>query len=140
MPGRTEALPPHGAGACAYAKAAAEIFELNASETRNKGVLAELLRDASDSHVISFGAAASGAASSAARPKLKRLVIMDEVDGMSGNSDRGGTQELIQVIRRHPQLKSQIQEIVQRKDLAEPAKMAAIQRIVRAAQPPDPPA
>ena len=33
---------------------------------------AELLRDASDSHVISFGAAASGAASSAARPKLKR--------------------------------------------------------------------
>jgi len=43
--------------------------------------------------------------------------------------------ELIQVIREHPQLKSQIQEIVARKDLAEPAKMAQIQRIVREAQP-----
>jgi hypothetical protein len=43
--------------------------------------------------------------------------------------------ELIQVIREHPQLKSQIQEIVQRKDLQEPAKMAQIQRIVREAQP-----
>jgi len=43
--------------------------------------------------------------------------------------------ELIQVIREHPQLKSQIQEIVQRKDLPEPTKMAAIQRIVREAQP-----
>ena len=47
--------------------------------------------------------------------------------------------ELIQVIREHPHLKSQIQDIVQRKDLAEPAKMAAIQRIVREAQPPQPP-
>ena len=45
----------------------------------------------------------------------------------------------LQVIREHPQLKSQIQEIVQRKDLAEPAKMAAIQRIVREAQPGAPP-
>ena len=44
--------------------------------------------------------------------------------------------ELIQVIREHPQLKSQIQEIVQRKDLQEQAKMATIQRIVREAQPP----
>ena len=44
--------------------------------------------------------------------------------------------ELIQVIREHPELKSQIQEIVQRKDLQEQAKMATIQRIVREAQPP----
>ena len=44
--------------------------------------------------------------------------------------------ELIQVIREHPQLRTQIQEIVQRKDLAEKAKMEAIQRIVREAQPP----
>ena len=33
--------------------------------------------------------------------------------------------ELIQVIREHPQLKTQIQDIVQRKDLLEPANMAA---------------
>ena len=43
--------------------------------------------------------------------------------------------ELMRVIRERPDLKSQIQEVVQRKDLLEPAKMAAIQRIVREAQP-----
>ena len=34
-------------------------------------------------------------------PTLTRhAVLMDEVDGMSGNSDRGGTQELIAVIKK----------------------------------------
>ena len=47
--------------------------------------------------------------------------------------------ELIQVIREHPQLKSQIQAIVSRKDLEEAHKMAEIQRIVREAQPANPP-
>jgi len=30
----------------------------------------------------------------------KRLIIMDEVDGMGGNEDRGGVQELIAVIKK----------------------------------------
>ena len=48
--------------------------------------------------------------------------------------------ELIQLIREHPELKSQIQEIVQRQDLQNEAKMATIQRMVReaAAQAPPP--
>jgi replication factor C subunit 1 len=29
----------------------------------------------------------------------KSVVIMDEVDGMSGNADRGGMQELINIIK-----------------------------------------
>jgi replication factor C subunit 1 len=29
----------------------------------------------------------------------KRLIIMDEVDGMAGNEDRGGVQELIKIIK-----------------------------------------
>ena len=52
------------------AEAGARSLSSTRPRPRNKGVLAELLRDASDSHVISFGGgAASGAASSAARPK-----------------------------------------------------------------------
>jgi hypothetical protein len=43
--------------------------------------------------------------------------------------------ELIQVMREHPQLKSQIQAIVSREDLEEAHKMVEIQRIVREAQP-----
>ena len=31
--------------------------------------------------------------------KAQKVVIMDEVDGMSGNADRGGMQELIQIIK-----------------------------------------
>jgi len=30
---------------------------------------------------------------------VKHCIIMDEVDGMSGNEDRGGVQELIQLIK-----------------------------------------
>ena len=42
--------------------------------------------------------------------------------------------DLIAKIRAHPQCKTQIQDIVRRKDLAGPAKMAAIERIVREAR------
>ena len=42
--------------------------------------------------------------------------------------------DLIAKIREHPQCKTQIQDIVRRKDLAGPAKMAAIERIVREAR------
>ena len=43
--------------------------------------------------------------------------------------------ELLKAVREHPQLRTQIQEIVQRKNLAESAKMTAIERIVREAKP-----
>jgi replication factor C subunit 1 len=71
-----------------------EIFELNASDTRNKKSITEALTDVLQSQSISLGTSIkpTGGLSS------KRLVIMDEVDGMGG-SDRGGIQELIKVLK-----------------------------------------
>ena len=40
---------------------------------------------------------------------------------------------LLEVIQQHPALKSRIHEIVSRRDLSEPDKMAQIQLIVREA-------
>jgi replication factor C subunit 1 len=67
-----------------------EIFELNASDTRSKRMLSEELKDVVQSGVVSFG-------DSKKKPK-RRVVIMDEVDGMSA-SDRGGVAELIKIIK-----------------------------------------
>ena len=67
-----------------------EVLELNASDVRNKGALTEQLA----------GAAFSEAMSMQGTTSKKRLIIMDEVDGMAGNGDRGGVQELIAVIKR----------------------------------------
>jgi len=66
-----------------------EIFELNASDTRSKRLLAEELADVVQAGVIHFGAK---------NTQKKRLIIMDEVDGMSA-SDRGGVAELIKIIK-----------------------------------------
>lgn len=81
-----------------------EVLELNASDTRNKRELDEKLVEAVSSHAISsaFGGSSSGTSAAAAGGgdlKLqRRLVIMDEVDGMGG-SDRGGMAELIKIIK-----------------------------------------
>jgi replication factor C subunit 1 len=64
-----------------------EILEMNASDTRNKKAVTEELSDVVLSRVISSDGKVK-----------KRLVIMDEVDGMGG-SDRGGIAELIKVIK-----------------------------------------
>ena len=47
--------------------------------------------------------------------------------------------ELIEVIKQHPQLKSRIQEIVQRQDLSEAQKMSLISHTVRDKGDPAPP-
>lgn len=80
-----------------------EVLELNASDTRNKRELDEKLVEAVSSHAISsaFGGNSSSSGAAAAGGDLKlqrRLVIMDEVDGMGG-SDRGGMAELIKIIK-----------------------------------------
>lgn len=92
-----------------------EILELNASDARSKKSIQALLGDTTGSSVISFAPVkgASGSASSSSSTagffgksnvqhqlttKKKRVIIMDEVDGMSG-SDRGGIQELIKIIK-----------------------------------------
>ncbi|XP_062069567.1 replication factor C subunit 1 [Lepus europaeus] len=89
--------------------------ELNASDTRSKNslkaVVAESLNNTSIKGFYSSGAAPSGS--------VKHALIMDEVDGMAGNEDRGGIQELIGLIkhtkipiicmcndRNHPKIRS----------------------------------
>mmetsp|Transcript_12922 Transcript_12922/g.23961 ORF Transcript_12922/g.23961 Transcript_12922/m.23961 type:complete len:823 (+) Transcript_12922:176-2644(+) len=63
-----------------------DIFELNASDARSKKIVGAVLGDAINS-------------GSLVGKNTKRLVIMDEVDGMSSD-DRGGIQELISIIKK----------------------------------------
>jgi len=67
-----------------------EVLELNASDVRSKGKLQDVL----------MGAAMCGAIGMDAKANKKRVIIMDEVDGMGGNEDRGGVQELLSVIKK----------------------------------------
>ena len=62
---------------------------MNASDTRNKKSIQEELTDVVQSRALG---------SSGQVKSEKRLIIMDEVDGMGG-SDRGGMAELIKVIK-----------------------------------------
>ncbi|KAH9247107.1 hypothetical protein BASA81_015300 [Batrachochytrium salamandrivorans] len=69
------------------AKLGRDVFELNASDARSKKLVEEKLQDVVQASVMGFG-----------KTKKGRVVIMDEVDGMS-SSDRGGVQELIKLIK-----------------------------------------
>lgn len=96
-----------------------ELVEFNASDTRSKKLIADVVKEYTHSQSISsfFGAPARGndsqmaqpfasqdgarpgfGASTQARSKPKKCLIMDEVDGM-GAGDRGGIAELIKVIK-----------------------------------------
>ncbi|GLV41620.1 Germ line transcription factor 1 [Carabus blaptoides fortunei] len=70
-----------------------DVVEFNASDTRNKRMIheeiASLLRSTSLRGYFTDGSA----------PSKKHVLLMDEVDGMSGNEDRGGMQELIALIK-----------------------------------------
>ena len=68
-----------------------KVIEFNASDTRSKSVIDELANGLATSNVL--GSVAGSAMGS------KVVVIMDEVDGMSGG-DRGGSGALIQMIKR----------------------------------------
>ncbi len=74
-------------------------LEFNASDTRSKKSLEQDVAEATKNHNVSsiFGQSV-GASSIEATPKMTAL-IMDEVDGMS-SGDRGGTRELIQLIKK----------------------------------------
>ncbi len=61
----------------------AEIFELNASDLRNKDKMREILKPAMEQMSLT---------------KKTKLILVDEVDGISGYQDRGGIQELISLI------------------------------------------
>lgn len=83
---------PPGIGKTTAARLAAlesgyRVMEWNASDTRSKKAVNELLTSSSKSHCLTFTGNI-----------VKNLIIMDEVDGMSAG-DRGGTAALIQVIK-----------------------------------------
>uniref|UniRef100_A0A8C3B0Q3 Replication factor C subunit 1 n=1 Tax=Cyclopterus lumpus TaxID=8103 RepID=A0A8C3B0Q3_CYCLU len=68
--------------------------EMNASCTRSKSCLKEVVAQSLDNTSIeSFYKGTSQKVSS------KHVLIMDEVDGMAGNEDRGGIQEMIGLIK-----------------------------------------
>ena len=77
-----------------------DTVELNASDTRSKRSLSEevtqLVRNRSLSNFASGGESSSNGSTATSR---HHVLLMDEVDGMAGNEDRGGVQELIQIIK-----------------------------------------
>ncbi|XP_038948447.1 replication factor C subunit 1 isoform X7 [Rattus norvegicus] len=89
--------------------------ELNASDTRSKNSLKAIVAESLNNTSIK-GFYTSGASPSVS---ARHALIMDEVDGMAGNEDRGGIQELIGLIkhtkipiicmcndRNHPKIRS----------------------------------
>ncbi|KAM5192693.1 replication factor C subunit 1 [Mantella aurantiaca] len=88
--------------------------ELNASDTRSKNSMKEVVAESlNNTSIKGFYSGASKSVSN------KHVLIMDEVDGMAGNEDRGGVQELISLIkhskipiicmcndRNHPKIRS----------------------------------
>lgn len=61
-----------------------EIFEINASDNRNKKDIEELAGSASQQRSL-MG--------------REKIILIDEVDGLSGNKDRGGVSAIIDVIK-----------------------------------------
>ncbi|KAJ3189430.1 hypothetical protein HDU85_003060 [Gaertneriomyces sp. JEL0708] len=79
-----------------------DALEFNASDTRNKSALDTVFKESTGSHSVTeyFGSdGGTGRGKSKAAHRRKHVLIMDEVDGMSGG-DRGGTAELIQLIKK----------------------------------------
>jgi replication factor C subunit 1 len=64
-------------------------YELNASDQRNKAIISSKLGFLLDNKTLDHG-----------EIQNKNLIIMDEVDGMAGNEDRGGMAALIDVIKK----------------------------------------
>jgi len=74
-----------------------EPIETNASDQRNKKIIETLLASAVESESITQYA--SGQDKERLKFGDKTIIIMDEVDGCSGNNDRGGIQTLIKIIK-----------------------------------------
>lgn len=65
-----------------------DLFELNASDQRNKNKIDYVVRYLSENKTIGKDG-----------NKNKTLILMDEIDGMAGNEDRGGLAAIIDVIK-----------------------------------------
>ncbi|XP_045760697.1 replication factor C subunit 1 [Maniola jurtina] len=73
-----------------------DMVEFNASDTRSKTLIREQIGELLST--TSLSAYARGATGKGSVSK-KHVLVMDEVDGMAGNEDRGGLQELISLIK-----------------------------------------
>lgn len=63
-----------------------EVIEFNASDQRNKNIIKEVINTAVSNSRLNFFGRAS---------ETKDAIILDEIDGMAGNEDRGGIAQLI---------------------------------------------
>lgn len=68
-----------------------QVVEMNASDQRNKRVIEDIVRSMTSNSRINFFGRAS---------ETKDALIIDEVDGMAGNEDRGGIAQLIVEIKK----------------------------------------
>ncbi|XP_022113761.2 replication factor C subunit 1 [Pieris rapae] len=73
-----------------------DTVEFNASDTRSKNLIKEQISELISTKSLS--GYAKGVTGKQAVTK-KHVLVMDEVDGMAGNEDRGGLQELISLIK-----------------------------------------
>ncbi|KAL0895357.1 hypothetical protein ABMA27_011491 [Loxostege sticticalis] len=73
-----------------------DMVEFNASDTRSKTLIKEQISELLNT--TSLSAYSKGDTGKQAVTK-KHVLVMDEVDGMAGNEDRGGLQELISLIK-----------------------------------------
>ncbi|KAL7306082.1 hypothetical protein TKK_0001537 [Trichogramma kaykai] len=74
-----------------------EILEFNASDTRSKKSLQDEISSILSNKTVKTLFSNTTDKSNATKPK--HVLLMDEVDGMAGNEDRGGMQELISLIK-----------------------------------------
>ncbi|XP_014216279.1 replication factor C subunit 1-like [Copidosoma floridanum] len=72
-----------------------EVIEFNASDTRSKKLLQEEISGILKNKTVKSCLNATEAKST----PPKHVLLMDEVDGMAGNEDRGGMKELISLIK-----------------------------------------
>ncbi|XP_043220724.1 replication factor C subunit 1-like [Amphibalanus amphitrite] len=75
-----------------------EVVELNASDSRSKKLL-EKYTDCLQMSSLGHAFQAAGSGGSGGRLTERHVLLMDEVDGMAGNEDRGGVAAIIQLIR-----------------------------------------
>ncbi|XP_043793318.1 replication factor C subunit 1 [Apis laboriosa] len=71
-----------------------DLIEFNASDTRSKKLLEEEVTE-----LLSNTTLKNYFQDNKSKPSSKHVLLMDEVDGMAGNEDRGGLQELIKLIK-----------------------------------------
>ncbi|XP_063867736.1 replication factor C subunit 1-like isoform X2 [Scylla paramamosain] len=71
-----------------------DVLELNASDARSKKSIDQIVSELLGNKSLAGFATGGGHTSS------RHALVMDEVDGMSGNEDRGGVQELIALIKK----------------------------------------